>query len=266
MDPSSTSTDTSSLHDLLRGKIAVVVGASRGIGAATSRAFAAAGAKVVLAARDERSLEVLAASIREAGGDALVVPTDVLDARQIAALIDATLARYNRLDVAFNNAGEGNKPIPLADMSVEDIDASLALNLRGVLLSMRLELAAMQRAGGGSIVNMSSTAGLQGAQGLAVYSAAKHGIIGATKSAALEYASRNIRVNVVAPGPILNERMASAPEQWRAAAARAVPLGRVGQAEEVAAAVTWLASDQAAFITGAVLSIDGGRLAGSMTA
>jgi NAD(P)-dependent dehydrogenase (short-subunit alcohol dehydrogenase family) len=248
--------------ELLRDKVAVVVGASRGIGAATARVFAASGAKVVLASRDEKALERLASELRSAGGEALVAPTDVTDAQQVSALVERTLAKYGRLDVAFNNAGGGNRPTPLVDMSVEDIDRSLGLNLRGVLLAMKFELSAMIAGGGGAIVNMSSTAGLQGARGLAAYSAAKHGIVGATKSAALEYAARNVRVNVVAPGPILNDQMAALPEEHRAPIARAVPVGRIGRPEEVAAAVAWLCSDQAAFVTGSVLSIDGGRLAG----
>jgi NAD(P)-dependent dehydrogenase (short-subunit alcohol dehydrogenase family) len=247
---------------LLRDKVAIVLGASRGIGAATARVFAAAGAKVVVASRDGQALEALAAELRSHGGEATVIAADVCDAPQLAALVERTVATYGRLDIAFNNAGEGNNPLPLAEMPVDQIDRLLDLNLRGVLLAMKFELAAMVAAGGGAIVNMSSTAGLQGVSGLAAYSAAKHGIIGATKSTALEYAARHVRVNAVAPGPIANERIASLPEEYRAPIARSVPVGRIGQPDEIGEAVAWLCSDQASFVTGAVLSIDGGRLAG----
>ena len=243
--------------------MALVVGASRGIGAATAKVFAASGAKVVLASRDEKALEHLATELRGSAGQVLVARTDVTDAQQVSALIERTLAAFGRLNIAFNNAGAGNRPVPLVDMSVAEIDSSLSLNLRGVLLAMKFELAAMVAGGGGAIVNMSSTAGLQGARGLTIYSAAKHGIVGATKSAALDYAASNVRVNVVAPGPILNDRMAALPDEQRAPIARAVPLGRIGRPEEIGAAVAWLCSDHASFITGSVLSIDGGRLAGS---
>src|SRR5262249_44053465 len=154
-------------------------------------------------------------------------------------LVAAAFAAFGRLDAAFNNAGEGG-PRPLAELSIEEIDHSLALNLRGVIVAMKYELAAMERGGGGAIVNMSSTAGLQGARGLVTYAAAKHGIIGASKSAALEYGPKNIRVNVVAPGPVMNDRIAALPEEHRAPIERAVPMRRIGRAEEVGEAVAWL--------------------------
>jgi NAD(P)-dependent dehydrogenase (short-subunit alcohol dehydrogenase family) len=169
---------------------------------------------------------------------------------------------YGRLDLAFNNAGSGHRRVPLAELSVEDFDQLLATNLRGVFLSMRFEIPAMLASGGGAIVNMSSSAGLQGVQGLADYSAAKHGVIGLTKSAALDYAQQGIRVNAVAPGPIINDRMRAMGEDQLRPVSDAVPMRRLGNPEEVGATVAWLCSDQAAFITGAVLPIDGGRLAG----
>jgi NAD(P)-dependent dehydrogenase (short-subunit alcohol dehydrogenase family) len=249
--------------DLLRDKVAVILGASRGIGAATARFFAGAGAKVAVASRDEAALASVVASIREVGGEATAFRTDARDAEQLAALIEEVTSRYGGLDIAFNNAGEGNIPKPLVETSIDDLDQSLALNLRGTLLAMKFELAAMVAgAKGGAIVNMSSTAGLQGARGLTAYSAAKHAIIGATKSVALEHASHGIRVNVVAPGPVLNDKIARLSVEQRAPIERAVPLGRIGRPDEIASAVAWLCSPHAAFITGAVLSIDGGRLAG----
>jgi NAD(P)-dependent dehydrogenase (short-subunit alcohol dehydrogenase family) len=251
-----------STSGLLHDKVAIVVGASRGIGAATSRAFAAAGAKVAVASRDEKALEALAGSIRETGGDAFAVRADIRDAAEMSGLVERVLAKYGRLDLAFNNAGTGNMLRPFAEMTIDEIDESLSVNLRGTLVAMKFELAAMLSSGGGAIVNMSSTAGLQGARGLVPYSAAKHAIVGATKSAALDYAARNIRLNVVAPGPILNDRIASLSDEQRAPIARAVPMQRIGRPEEIADAVVWLCSDHAGFITGTVLSIDGGRLAG----
>jgi NAD(P)-dependent dehydrogenase (short-subunit alcohol dehydrogenase family) len=249
--------------DLLGGKVAIILGASRGIGAATARFFGAAGAKVVAAARDAGALGTVVANIREAGGEATAIAVDAREADQVAALVEKTTAKYGGLDLAFNNAGEGNPPRPLVDTSVDELDLALSLNLRGIIVAMKFQVAAMLAGGkGGAIVNMASTAGLQGARGLTAYSAAKHGIIGATKSVALEVAAKNIRVNVVAPGPVLNDKMAELTPEQRVPIERAVPLGRIGRPEEIASAVAWLCSDHADFITGAVLSIDGGRLAG----
>jgi NAD(P)-dependent dehydrogenase (short-subunit alcohol dehydrogenase family) len=249
--------------DSLHGKVCVVLGASKGIGAATARAFGRAGATVVLSSRDERTLDAVANDVRGTGAIAHVLPADMGDEKQVAKLVASLLETFGRLDVAFNNAGSGHFPAPLADLSVADFDEAIRVSLRGTLLAMKFEIAAMLAHGGGAIVNMSSTAGLQGVRGMGAYAAAKHGVIGATRSAALDYASRGIRINAVAPGPILNERMASLPPERREPIARAVPMGRIGTPDEVAAAVAWLASDAAAFVTGTVLSIDGGRLAGS---
>jgi NAD(P)-dependent dehydrogenase (short-subunit alcohol dehydrogenase family) len=251
-------------NNLLAGKVAVITGASRGIGAAAARSFAAAGAAVVLAARDAQSLAALAHEITEAGGRALAVPTDVTDPAAVEHLVGQATAAFGRLDVAFNNAGEGHQPTPLADLSIEAFDLAVRVNPRGVFLAMKYEIPAMLAGGGGAIVNMSSTAGLNGVRGLSGYVAAKHAVIGLTRSAALEYAPRQIRVNAVAPGPIETERIARLSDDARAPIIHAVPLGRIGRAEEVAALTVWLCSDQAAFLTGATIPIDGGRLAGAV--
>jgi len=246
---------------LLRGKVAIITGASRGIGATASHIFADAGAMVVLAARDEQKMESVADTIIENGGKAIVIPTDVTNPRSVENLVQETLKTYARLDVAFNNAGDSHIPIALADMKIDDFDRVVSTNLRGVFLSMKYEIPAMLKNHGGAIVNMSSTAGLNGVKGLADYSAAKHGIIGLTKSAALDYAQMNIRVNAIAPGPILNDRIRQLKD--RSLIEQAVPMRRIGTPEEVAFLAAWLCSDQASFITGATVPIDGGRLAGN---
>jgi len=247
----------------LQGKISLVLGASKGIGAGTARAFGRAGATVVLASRDEQALNKVADEIRAAGARALVVPTDMGDEGQVAKLVTRILETFGRLDVAFNNAGSGHLPAPLADLAISDFDEAIRVSLRGTLIAMKYEIPPMLMQGGGAIVNMSSTAGLQGVRGMGAYAAAKHGVVGATKSAALDYAAKGIRINAVAPGPILNDRIASLPLERREPIARAVPLGRIGTPEDVAAAVVWLASDAAAFVTGTVVPVDGGRLAGA---
>jgi NAD(P)-dependent dehydrogenase (short-subunit alcohol dehydrogenase family) len=248
----------------LTGKVAIVTGASRGIGAATARAFCDAGCAVGLAARDEPALAALAMELRDTGGRAVAVPTDVTDEHAVARMVDQVLTEFGRLDFACNNAaGGGHPPTPLSDVPVADFDAGLAVSLRGVFLAMKYELPAMLASGGGAIVNMSSTAGLQGVGGLSAYVTAKHGLEGLTKVAALDYAAQGIRVNSVAPGPILTDNLLRAGDAAQQAAAAAMPMRRVGRPDEVAAAVVWLCSDQAAFITGTTLVLDGGKLAGT---
>jgi NAD(P)-dependent dehydrogenase (short-subunit alcohol dehydrogenase family) len=248
----------------LDGKVAVVTGASRGIGASVARAFSAAGAAVALAARDGTALERLADELRAEGGRALAVPTDVSDADAVAAMVERVVEEFGRLDFACNNAaGGGHPPTPLAEIPVEAFDSGVAISLRGIFLAMKFEIPAMLDNGAGAIVNMSSTAGLQGVAGLSAYVSAKHGLEGLTKVAALDYARQGVRVNALAPGPILTDNLVRAGEQAQQAAAAAMPIGRVGQPEEVAAAVVWLCSEEASYVTGVTVPIDGGKLAGT---
>jgi NAD(P)-dependent dehydrogenase (short-subunit alcohol dehydrogenase family) len=248
----------------MNGRVALVTGASRGIGAAVARAFGRAGCTVALAARDADALGRVADEVRRAGGTALAVPTDVSDAGAAARMIERVVTDLGRLDFACNNAaGGGHRPTPLADVPVDDFDSGLAVTLRGVFLAMKHEIPAMLDAGGGAIVNMSSTAGLQAVGGLASYVAAKHGLEGLTRVAALDYAERGVRVNAIAPGPILTDNLARAGAAAQRAAATAMPIRRVGQPDEVADAAVWLCSDEAGFITGSTLVIDGGKLAGT---
>ncbi|MET1004569.1 MAG: glucose 1-dehydrogenase [Propionibacteriaceae bacterium] len=243
-------------------RVALVVGASRGIGAGTALAFARSGAAVVLAARDEQALAGVAAEITAIGGRALVVPTDVTDAAAMQDLVEQSLAAYGRLDFAFNNVTAGPLPAPLADLDVDEFDTGIAANVRGTFLGMKHQIPAMLASGGGAIVNMASIAGVRGTANLGAYVAGKAGIIGLTKVAALDYADQGIRVNVVAPGPILTHHLRAAGEQAQQGAARSTPMGRIGTVDDVANAVLWLCSDEAAFITGVTLPIDGGQSAG----
>jgi NAD(P)-dependent dehydrogenase (short-subunit alcohol dehydrogenase family) len=248
-------------HDM-SGQVALVAGASRGIGAATAEAFAAAGAAVVLAARDLAALQAVARRIEDRGGRALAVRADVSDAGSMRGLVDQAVAAYGRLDMAFNNATAGPRPAPLAEIDPAEFDEGIAANIRGTFLGMKYQIPAMLTNGGGSIVNMASLAGLTGTANLAAYVAGKAGIIGLTKVAALDYADRGIRVNVVAPGPILTHHLEAAGPEAQRMAGLATPMRRTGTTAEVADAVLWLSSPQSSFITGTVLPIDGGQSAG----
>ncbi|UYM03843.1 SDR family NAD(P)-dependent oxidoreductase [Solicola gregarius] len=248
----------------LAGRVALVTGASKGIGAETARAFAAAGAGVVLAARDVHALEGVRDEIEGRGGKALVVPTDVAADDAVAQLLDTTMRTYGRLDFAANAAAaHTGRPRPLAELTTEEFDTALAVGVRGLFLSLTYEIRAMLDSGGGSIVNIASTACLQAVSGLADYVTAKHAMIGMTKTAALDYAAEGIRVNALAPGPILTEQLERAGADAQAGVAAAVPVGRIGRPDEVAAATLWLCGDDSEFVTGSVLTIDGGRLAGT---
>jgi len=245
------------------GKVALITGASRGIGAVTARSFAAEGARVVLAARTADALDDLAAKIEADGGRALAVRTDVSDEESVVHLVDQTVSTFGRLDIAFNNAaGGGQPPTRIPDLPTGSFDSAVATTLRSVFLSLKYEIPAMLHGGGGSIVNMSSTAGIEAVGGLAGYVASKHGVVGLTMTAALEYADRGIRVNAVAPGPILTENLERAGAEAQQKAAMSMPMRRVGRAEEVADVVLWLASDESSYVTGTTIPIDGGKLAG----
>ena len=246
---------------VFHGKVAIVTGASRGIGAATAKIFAAAGATVVLAARDLPSMTSVANDIDERGGSAFVVPTDVSDPASVERLVQRTMELCGRLDAAFNNAGGSLTPSPIADVSVDEFDRTMQVNVRGVFVSMKYEIPAMLDSGGGSIVNMSSTVGILGWQGLGAYAASKHGIVGLTQSGALDYAESGIRINAVAPGAIITDPISALSDEQRAPIVEAVPMHRIGRPQEVGATVAWLCSDEAAFITGAVIPVDGGQLA-----
>jgi NAD(P)-dependent dehydrogenase (short-subunit alcohol dehydrogenase family) len=249
----------------MAGQVAIVTGASRGIGATTARAFAQAGASVVLAARSEQALKTLADEISAAGGRALAIPTDVSNAESVRCLVEGTLEAFGRLDAAVNNAADvGQGLMPLADVAVEDYDRMISVTLRGVFLSMKYEIPAMLGSGGGSIVNMASAAGLRAVGGLAGYVSSKFGVIGLTRTAALDYGNRGIRVNALAPGPILTEQLQRAGAQAADQAAGSVPVRRVGRPEEVAAAAVWLCSPSSSFVTGVTLPIDGGLTAGAL--
>jgi NAD(P)-dependent dehydrogenase (short-subunit alcohol dehydrogenase family) len=217
---------------------------------------------VVVAARRQAEGERTAEEVRAAGGEASFVATDVASAASVRAMVQHCLDQYGRLDVAFNNAGNtGSVMHVIVDADEADFDATVAVNLKGTWLCMKYEIPAMLRSGGGSIINCSSTAGLRGGARAAGYYASKHGVIGLTKSVALEYATQGIRINAICPGmtetELIMRNVAAAPEKF-AAIKQKIPMGRAGAVSEITGAVIWLASDEATYVTGAVLSIDGG--------
>ena len=248
----------------LSGKVALVTGAGSGIGRATALAFARQGAKVVIADVAADAGEETAALARAENTDALFVRTDVSQRADVEALVQAAVDQYGRLDYAHNNAGIPGPQALLADYGEETWDQVIATNLKGIWLCMKYEIQQMLRQGGGAFVNTSSVAGLRGSQGVSAYVASKHGIIGLTRAAALEYARDGIRINAIAPGTIqtpMLDRFTGGDELTLEQFAKSEPVGRLGSPDEVAQAVLWLCSDSASFVTGAILAVDGGRLA-----
>ena len=244
------------------GKVAFVTGGSSGIGRATASAFGREGASVVVADVSEQGNQETARLIDEAGGRALAVTCDVRRAEAVQAALDRTIETFGRLDVAFNNAGIEQPVAALADITEEEWTQLIDVNLGGVFLCMKYQIPLLRKQGGGAIVNTSSGAGVKGFKGQAAYAAAKHGIIGLSKSAALDYAAEHIRVNVVAPGIIdtaMMDRFSGGTEGGRQAVIAQEPVGRMGRPEEIAAAVLYLCSDEAAFTTGLTMVVDGGQ-------
>ena len=246
------------------GQVAVVTGAGAGIGRATALAFAAEGLKVVVADRDVAGGEDTVAQIKAAGGSAIFLGCDVTVEAQVKQLMEQTISTYGRLDYAFNNAGIEIEQGRLADGTLDEFDAIMGVNVKGVWLCMKYQLPLMLAQGGGAIVNTASVAGLGAAPKMSIYSASKHAVIGLTKSAAIEYAKKRIRVNAVCPAVIDTDmfRRAYEADPRKAEFAAAMhPVGRIGKVEEVASAVLYLCCDGAAFTTGHALAVDGGALA-----
>jgi NAD(P)-dependent dehydrogenase (short-subunit alcohol dehydrogenase family) len=249
----------------LAGRVGLVTGGTSGIGRDTAILFAKAGVKVVVAGRRELEGQETIKLVRAAGSDGLFVKTDVSKAAEVDALIQKTVEKFGRLDIAFNNAGIEGVWVPIINQSEADWDRTIDINLKGVWLCLKYEIRQMLKQGsGGAIVNMASIAGLIGSAGAAVYSASKHGVLGLTKTAALETARSGIRINAVCPAVIetpMAERIFGAPEAHQYALGFH-PIGRFGRPEEVAEAVVWMCSDRASFMTGQSLVLDGGFLAG----
>ncbi|MDF5890340.1 SDR family oxidoreductase [Pseudomonas syringae pv. syringae] len=243
-------------------QVALVTGAASGIGLATAKAFAKAGASVALADLNGEAARAAADELVAAGYQAIGIQCDVGDIDQVEAMVKETVATFGRLDAAFNNAGIQNVLAEIADATVEDYDKVMSINLRSVWSCMKFELQHMRQQGSGTIVNCSSLGGLLGGAERANYHAAKHGVLGLTKSAALEYATRNIRVNAVCPGliwtPMADRMVASGQKEALEGMTQMIPMGRHGRPEEIADAVLWLCSNTSSYVTGQSISVDGG--------
>jgi NAD(P)-dependent dehydrogenase (short-subunit alcohol dehydrogenase family) len=249
---------------LLEDKSALVTGAASGIGRATALAFGREGARVAIADIDHDGGEATVAMIREAGGDARFLSADVTREAEVEAAVRAAIDAFGCLDCAVNNAGITGAPGPIQDLAQGDFERVIALNLRGVFLCLKHEIRAMRQQGGGAIVNMASGAGLIATPGLAAYCASKHGVLGLTKTAALENARTGIRVNAICPGatdtPMLARSMAIDPQVEKMVLA-SLPGGRLGVADEIAEAAVWLCSDRSSFVNGDSMLVDGGAVA-----
>jgi NAD(P)-dependent dehydrogenase (short-subunit alcohol dehydrogenase family) len=243
-------------------KVALVTGAASGLGLATAKAFAQSGASVALADWNKEAVQSATDELRAAGHKAIAIHCDVSDDTQVEAMVQQTVAAFGRLDAAYNNAGVQNVLADTAEAPREDFDRVTAINLRGVWSSMKFELRHMVEQGSGAIVNCSSIGGLLGGAGRGSYHAAKHGVIGLTKSAALEYAARGIRINAICPGlihtPMADQMMASGQTEALNAMLKDVPVGRLGRPEEIADAVLWLCSPRSSLVIGHAMSVDGG--------
>ena len=244
------------------GKVALVTGAGSGLGRATAKAFAAAGAKVALADANAEAARAAADQLAGLGYQALAISCDVADDAQVEAMVASTVSHFGRLDAAYNNAGVQNTPAEAAESTREDFDRVVSVNLRGVWSCMKFELRQMRKQGSGAIVNCSSIGGLIGGAGRGTYHAAKHGVLGLTTSAALEYAAQGIRINAVCPGliqtPMSDQMMAAGQADALDAMLKDVPVGRLGRADEIADAVLWLCSSAASLVVGHALAVDGG--------
>lgn len=246
------------------GKVAIVTGGASGIGRAAALRLALGGAQVLVADRDEVGGQGTIDLIAAAGGVAHVLAVDVTQPDQITAMVDDVVATYGRLDLAVNNAGMSGTYAPLGEQDLDDWNHTLAVNLTSVFLSMQAEIPAMLETGGGAIVNTASGAGLMGFANLPAYVASKHGVVGLTKSVALEFARKNIRVNAVCPGSVrtpMLEGFAGGDEGALQGMGKMQPIGRLGTPDEIAEAIAWLCSDAASFVTGVALPVDGGVMA-----
>jgi NAD(P)-dependent dehydrogenase (short-subunit alcohol dehydrogenase family) len=252
------------MNGSMEGRVAVVTGAAAGIGRATAVAFALEGARVVVSDVNDMGGRETERLIGEAGGEAIYVRADVSRQLDVEALIARSVKEFGRLDFAFNNAGIEGESNSTTECSEENWDRVMAINLKGVWLCMKYEVEQMLKQGGGAIVNCSSIAGLIGFQGIPAYTASKHGLLGLTKTAALEYAARGIRVNAICPGVIrtaMIDRFTGGSKEAEEQLVSREPIGRMGTPEEIASAVLWLCSDGAGFVTGHPLVVDGGWVA-----